>query len=197
MKRLLILVCLLLFATSFVYAEQIGVGVSVGANLAFLSTEGALDSLLSERSPRIGLSAGVYGDYEFHAIQDKLHLSVQPGIFYTMKGFRLDEVKINLDYLEIPVLVKARMPLDGSLSPYALLGPSIGLNVVRESESGSFSVSSDDKRTDFGIIFGAGVDLDRDISLDIRANFGLVNIMDTSSRNQNHSVALMVSYRVL
>lgn len=197
MKKSLVLLFVLLFTSSFISAERIGVGVSMGGNLAFLSTEGNLDTLLSDRSPRLGISAGLYADYTLYVVQDTLHLSVQPGIFYTMKGFRVNDLDVNLDYLEIPILLKARMPLDAPVDPYVLFGPSVGFNVVRENEIGSFTLSSDDKRTDFGIVFGAGVDFDRSISLDIQANFGLLNIIESDTRNQNHSVALLLSYRFL
>lgn len=196
MKRYVLIVLMLLLGFSFAFAESIGAGVSIGGNLAFLSTEGGLDTLLDDRSPRLGLTAGVFGTYTFHSFKDKVHLSIQPGIFYTMKGFRIDDLKINLDYIEIPVLVKASMPIDAPVDPYFIMGPSLGINIVRESESGNFSFSSDDKRTDFGIIVGAGVDLEMDLAVDIRANFGLVNIIDSDTRNQNHSIALVASYTI-
>jgi hypothetical protein len=197
MKRFSLIMLVLLLGVSFTFAEDFGAGVSIGGNLAFLSTEGGLDTLLDDRSPRFGLTAGMYGDYEFHSFKDKIYLSVQPGIFYTMKGFRVDDLKINLDYIEIPVLLKARMPIDAPVDPYFIIGPSLGINIVRESESGNFSISSDDKRADFGIIVGAGVDLEMNFAVDIRANFGLVNIIDSDTRNQNHSVALVASYTIM
>lgn len=197
MKRTLILLLVLLIGTSSIYAEDIGAQVSVGGNLSFLSTEGWIDLALSERSPRLGLSVGVSGNYHLHAMEDTVNLSVQPGILYTMKGFRLDAVKVNLDYIEIPVLVKAQISLEDFVDPYLLAGPSVGFNVVREGSAGSYTLNSDDKRADFGIIVGVGVDLERDIAVDIRANFGLVDIIEGDTRNQNHSVALMVTYMFL
>lgn len=197
MKKIVIIALVLVLGSSFLYAENSHAGVSIGGNLAFLSADGFYDSLFADRSPRMGLSVGFYGDYEFYSMKNKLLLSMQPGILYTMKGFRMDNLNVNLDYLEIPVLIKASVPLASPANLYLLMGPSLGINVVRESEIGTFTSSSDDKRTDFGIVIGAGVDFEANIAVDIRANFGLVNIIDSDSRNQNHSVALMVSYAIL
>ncbi len=196
MKRIVILLLVLLFGTSLISAEDLHAGVSIGGNLAFLSTEGTYDILLADRSARLGLIAGVYGSYDFHSIEDKLELSIQPGIFYAMKGFRVDDLQVNLDYLELPVLIKARLPLN-DFEPYLLLGPSFGINVVRKSEIGGFTVSSDTMKNDFGLIVGAGIDFEQDLSFDIRANFGLVNIIESDTRNQNHSVAFMLSYHLM
>jgi len=186
-----------LLCVSFAYSMNFEVGVSVGGNLAFLSTEGTYDVLLSERSPRLGLSIGIFGDYELKMKNDTLGMSLQPGIFYSMKGFRVDDLEVNLDYLEIPVLLKARLNLDQPVKPYLLTGPVLGFNVVRESQIGSYFVSSDDKRMDMGIIFGAGADFNANLSFDIRANFGLVNVVESDVRNQNHSIALMASYHFM
>lgn len=193
MKRL-VMVTVVLWCVSFVYSMNFNVGLGIGGNLAFLSTDGTYDMLLSERSPRLGLSVGVYCEYEFMIKENALRLSVQPGVFYSMKGFRVDDLQVNLDYLEIPVLLKARLALDQSIEPYVLTGPVLSLNMVRESQIGSYSVSSDDKRMDMGLIFGVGADFNANLSFDIRANFGLVNVIESDVRNQNHSVALLASY---
>ncbi|HLW22405.1 MAG TPA: hypothetical protein VKZ39_04405, partial [Sphaerochaetaceae bacterium] len=53
---------------------------------------------------------------------------------------------------------------------------------------------------DFGVVFGAGVDLDMGISVDARFNLGLLNIEDEPSGDdytKNRSISLMVSYNIL
>jgi hypothetical protein len=157
-----------------------------------------MDIALNERTFRFGLTAGFYGAYEFHNMQETVYLSVLPGISYTMKGFRVDDLKINLDYLELPILLKARIPLDAPVDPYLLIGPFVGINVVRSiSDTGSTTVYTAEKKTDFGLIVGAGTELEQNLSVDLRATFGFVNTFESNNRNQNHSIALVVSYTIL
>lgn len=205
MKKGLLVFLVVLVGTTVIFADDFGASVSAGANLAFLSADGATDALLSDRSPRFGLTVGVQGNYNFHSNKRQVQLSIQPGIFYTMKGYRIyasgGDMKANLDYLEIPILLKAGIPLKGSANPYFLVGPSIGIHVLNETiveTSGVTATVKNDKRNDFGLVIGAGAALDNGISIDLRANFGFINIDETTDdKNKNHSMALLVSYAIL
>ena len=62
MKKGLLVFLVVLVGTTVIYADDFGASVSAGANLAFLSADGATDALLSDRSPRFGLTVGVQGN---------------------------------------------------------------------------------------------------------------------------------------
>jgi hypothetical protein len=208
MKRKLILALLILaVGTSFVFAGAFGAGVSVGGNLAFVGTDPSGDG-----TPRYGFTGGIYGDYAFYSMENVMDLSAQLGVYYSQKGYRSEltspvttDLTVNIDYIEVPVLVKASIPLDIPVDPYLLVGGSVGMIVVKSAETDpavapvNDSVESDTKDLDYGLVFGAGVDLDMGVSIDARFNLGLANITESASYDymKNRSVSLMVSYNIL
>ncbi|WP_422480392.1 porin family protein [Pleomorphochaeta sp. DL1XJH-081] len=205
MKRKLILALLILaVSTSFVFAGAFGAGVSAGGNLAFVGTDPSGDG-----TPRYGFTGGLYGDYALYAVEDVMDLSAQFGLNYAMKGFRTEstsgDVKVNLDYIELPILVKAAFDLNLPVKPFALAGGYVGYAItqtylVDDSEIDGALLGQDNKDLDFGVTFGAGVDLDMGVSIDARFNLGLANIADEGSALEsmkNRSVSLMVSYNIL
>ena len=207
MKRKLILALLILVVgTSFVFAGAFGAGVSAGGNLAFVGTDPSGDG-----TPRYGFTGGLYGDYAFYAVEDVMDLSAQLGVYYSQKGYRSEvsayatDLTVNIDYIEVPVLVKASIPLGIPVDPYLLVGGSVGMIVVKSAETDpavaplNDSVESDTKDLDYGLVFGAGVDLDMGVSIDARFNLGLANITESSNYEymKNRSVSLMVSYNIL
>ena len=130
------------------------------------------------------------------------HLSLQPEILYTQKGARLKysfypadvDLKIFLNYLEIPVLFKY------SYGPvYFNLGPCIDFKVgtgLQNKSSKNVNVTWNDSNlnsTDFGFAFGGGfafpVGIGK-IMIDGRYVLGLSNIVSNSdSEASNASVS--------
>lgn len=204
MKRKLILALLILVVgTSFVFAGAFGAGVSAGGNLAFVGTEPSGDG-----TPRYGFTGGIYGDYAFYSMENVMDLSAQLGVYYSQKGFRSTtpaDITANYDYIEVPVLVKASIPLDIPVDPYLLVGGSVGMIVGNSFEfdpanpTGSEVYEGYTKDLDYGLVFGAGVDLDMGVAVDARFNLGLANITENPGQEymKNRSVSLMVSYNIL
>ncbi len=96
------------------------------------------------------------------------YLALQPRVLYLRKGakykgnlFAIDgEVDVRMDYIEIPVVLKAMLPVD-IFYPYVFVGPSVGLNVGAERE-GSIEewqiaepdISDQVNTADFSLAFG-------------------------------------------
>ncbi|MEA5032023.1 MAG: porin family protein [Sphaerochaeta sp.] len=207
MKKHVMLALLILFlGSSFVFAGAFGAGVSAGGSLSFVGTEAE-----SEGSPRYGFTGGVYADYAFYSIENVVDFSVQPGVYFAMKGFNTDhpafeETKVNLNYIEVPVLLKAGFPLGLPVDPYILVGPTVGVRLSSdyEAEAAEGELNENIKLIDYGVTMGAGVDLDMGLSIDARFNLGLVEIGDEAAAAfggvvdwKNRSVSLMVSYNIL
>jgi len=184
--------------------------VSVGGSLAFVGVEPS-----GEGSPRYGFTGGLYGDYAFYSMGEMVDLSVQSGVYYAMKGFRAEQptppttstdLTVNHDYIEVPLLVKASFPLDLPVDPYLLVGPAVSYRIINSVSTDpevlavEAGVEEKYQSLDFGVVFGAGVDLDMGISVDARFNLGLLNIEDEPSGDdytKNRSISLMVSYNIL
>jgi len=89
-------------------------------------------------------------------------VAVQPEVLYVRKGAKAaatglltESVKFNLDYIDIPILLRLQTGQDTGF--YVLAGPSFGINVAAESESGSETDDiSDEINNDTGLVVGAG-----------------------------------------
>ena len=116
----------------------------------------------------MGFGAGAFLNFSLSDI-----LSVQPEVNFMQKGVTETEegynVNIKLDYVEIPVLLRFNIPMEGSISPYLMLGPSIafkagctigsgdsGTTVDVDCEEAELEVSS----MDFGGVLAAGLGFD-------------------------------------
>ncbi|MGE0073875.1 MAG: porin family protein [Sphaerochaetaceae bacterium] len=227
MKKHVMLALLILFlGSSFVFAGAFGAGVSAGGSMAFVGTEPSGDG-----TPRYGFTGGVFGEYDFYAIENIVDFSAQTGVYFMMNGFRSDvnlvgapgpspfteetPTNFNLNYIQVPVLLKASFPLNLPVKPFALVGASAGYLITKsveasddlsEAEDGYFTAAVSDpyedklSNFDFGLVFGAGVDLDMGLSIDARFNLGLMNIDEDASGDdytKNRSITLMVSYNIL
>ena len=126
-------------------------------------------------------------------------LSVQPEVLYVSKGFGADvgsvDAEFQLSYLQIPFLLQYHLQTSGTVGPRLFAGPTVAFEIGCDlegadgSESGSLSCdeSSDigfdlvTSKTDFGLIFGGGLDVAAGtvmVTLDGRYDVGLSDILD-------------------
>ena len=218
----IILIALLLLAfSSAVFAQGITAkGVKGGLNIATLTGDDVEDA-----KSKIGFAFGGFITYEVNEM-----LSLQPEFLFTMKGVKFDyeetyeedgyesyeksEGTWNLNYLEIPVLAKLKIPMEGNIKPNVFLGPALGINISAthdsdyeywvKDENGSIiyeNSGNDDgdiediKGVDFGIVFGVGVEFGK-IIVDARYNLGLSTIADREGdpKIKNSVISLMLGY---
>jgi len=137
-------------------------------------------------------------------------LFFQPQALFSMKGATASDSGVTgefmLNYLEVPLFLGLRIPMQGSgIRPYVMAGPYVGLKIgckFKISGSGvSAEVDCDNpdvdlgiKSTDFGVVFGAGVDMPMGsglLSLGARYSMGLSDVItDVNMRNNVLSVGL-------
>ena len=175
MKKLLLLVAVATFGFSNLNAQDIKFGVKAGANLASLN--GDLEDLKSKFSFHIG------GVVEI-PITDKF--SFQPELLYSSQGAEYDDgldfggislnAKINLDYLNIPLMAKYYVIENLGLE----FGPLVGFLISAEED---YDGETEDlkynlKSIYFGLAAGASYNLDFGLNFGLRYNLGLANIND-------------------
>ena len=158
-------------------AQGISYGVKGGINFATLDLDPSLDS---NSGYRIGIVAG-----GFVALPLGSRLTIQPEGLFSQKGEQADldgvEVKLELDYIEVPVLVKYAITQGASRSFHVFGGPSMAFKIQSKATASfggtTVETGEDDivKDTDFGVVFGAGMDFGK-WSVDGRYTLGLVNI---------------------
>ena len=135
-------------------------------------------------------------------------VSIQPELNFVQKGAKGEmeveqqelTTKMKLNYLELPVLVKATF---GSTTKFFFnAGPSIGLGLGGKikAEAGGMSASADvkfgepkegddalyiEKRTDFGVQFGGGVIIAEKVMIDVRYGLGLTDLNEDVDMKNN------------
>ena len=126
---------------------QITYGVKAGVHVGNVNIEGLNPNLLPiQPKTFIGETFGVFADIPFGD-----HLAFQPEINYTAKGFQFNEgidlgelglpfdlrfsARTKVNTIDVPLLLKYKIPVGGGVAPYILAGPSI--NYV---SSANFSV---------------------------------------------------------
>ena len=180
-----VLICLpalmLLIVPSTVAAQGISYGVKGGINFASVSFDPSEDI---NTGTRIGIAAG-----GFVALPLGSRLTIQPEGLFSQKGEKADldgvVAKLELDYIEVPVLVKYAITQGASRSFHVFGGPSMAFK-VRSRATASFGGTTVEtgeeniKDTDFGVVFGAGMDFGK-WSVDGRYTMGLADINNDES----------------
>ena len=157
MKKIIFLVFLVLFTTKS-FSQGVDLGIKVGANFA---------SLTDDIETRTGLNFGGFATIKFN---DKIAL--QGDLLYSQQGAELLDIgKVDLDYMNIPVVLKYYLVKKLNIQ----VGPQFG-----------FLVNDDDLNTesmDIAAVVGLGLDLPLGFRIDGRYNFGLTEILPDVSGN--------------
>ncbi len=186
MKRTFGIAALALFAFLLVVpqnaAAEIFFGFKGGISGAKLIGDDAGISL--DWKNKISFSGGIFVSFGLGK-----YLAIQPELLYTMKGAKTNFTDEGIDYtgkltqnfLEVPVLVKLRLPL-GPVVPFVFAGPSVdAILAIESSGGGSNDEPFDLPSMDYGAIFGAGIELGRHLWLDVRISKGLKKLMETET----------------
>ena len=212
-------------------AQSVTYGLRAGG--AFSSFRGDVQQLttVEEGSPestaRLGHRAALHvGGFVRVGLAD--WLAVQPELQYVQKGATLDatirytdpqtnevnplaevEQTSRLNYLQLPVLARVRVPGLGSFQPSVILGPSFGVNLRSETETNfdsrvddledeHMTVDTDTPETEWGAVVGGAVayrlSSGQAVSLDVRYNAGITDVTpeegNVSIQNEVISVGL-------
>ncbi|MGB9837123.1 MAG: porin family protein [Candidatus Saccharicenans sp.] len=124
--------------------------------------------------------------------------SIQPELLYIQKGAKISvsegditgTFKANIDYFEVPVLLKYNLVSGGLTIPSIYAGPYVGFNTSAKfvlSISGypdeTEDIKDQIKNTEFGAVFGVGLTQKLGlfkITLDARYDLGLSNIVEVT-----------------
>lgn len=205
--------------------SKIQVGFKGGVGLASMSGEtwGFSQSLelylendasgdVTSSFKKSGNSGPVFGAFLNYRINSQF--SIQPEFLYVKKGAKVKGTgsqtftefgsisysvteKLNLTYLEIPVLAKFSIPTQGKIRPSLFAGPAMGVKLSGEYDlqlvmtavgdgvetvrwTGKPDISNM-KSTDFGLVFGGDVDIAlgrASLILDVRYTMGLSGQFD-------------------
>ncbi|GAE82198.1 porin family protein [Bacteroides reticulotermitis] len=182
MKKGLIFV---LFAlVSIVSYSQVSWNAKVGMNLSNLTGDADTDL-------KVGFQAGVGMEYQFTDMW-----SLQPSLMYTTKGAKVDGVKINPLYLELPIFAAARLPIADSQNIVIKGGPYLAYGVGGKSAGVKIfdNEGLDANRFDLGLGVGVAYEIGR-IFVDLTGEFGLTKVFDGDGSPKNLNFAIGVGYK--
>jgi hypothetical protein len=185
-KFVLIIVILILLILSLVTRNFAEIGIKNGINIT--------DLHISIRIPYLKFQPGwtwLFG--VFYAFNLSKNAALQPEIFYTQKGgisketFSGESITTNhkLSYIELPVLLKFKIPLESPTQPVFLLGPyaayRLSAKAVQTAFGGRENINLEKytKKWDLGLILGAGLEFNFKkirLLLETRYSFGFTNI---------------------
>lgn len=140
---------------------------------------------------KMGLAGGVFMEIGLPG-----RFSIQPEVLYVQKGAKITvsegeitaTLKANIDYIEIPLLLKYNLVSGGLTTPSVYVGPYFGFNTKAEfaiSVTGQpeqkEDIKDDIKDTEFGVTFGLGLTQKLGVAkltLDARYDLGISNIIE-------------------
>jgi opacity protein-like surface antigen len=183
----LALAAVALTATAASAQQKAAAGFLGGASFSTLT---GTDSSVSPKSST-GFAGGFFVNFPVAK-----SLRLEPEILYINKGsgFEDEDFTLNLNYIEIPVLLRYQFTEDGG--PFAYVGPYVGFNVKCNSTVDTLAVPCKDlgveAKTDFGGTIGVGYRKEA-WGFDIRYDFGFTDVI---TDEQGKNSALMIMLRV-
>lgn len=208
MKKLIVKFFVATGFVAFLTTANAQIGVRIGANLANASVSDSEDATFKMRP---GFSAGV-----FYQIKSG-SLTIQPEINFAQQGtkFELDilgtkaETNFTMNYIQIPILVKYGFGDMEKLNFFVQAGPYLGMGIGKakgetcvgsdcETDETEYGSGEDQiKNPDFGAQLGAGVNINKNISVDVRYVLGLNNLVngEEDSSWKNNAINIGVGYK--
>jgi len=187
MKRFLIIGCVFLavfFAfTSVSLAGFFSWGVMGGPNLSSLYGDDKGDA-----GYRIGFKAGA-----FATIAPLKGIKFQPEAYLSLIGAKENSTKVNLYYLDVPLLVKwypSVMPLNFNV----LGGPYFALNLLSKLKQDSTTVDYNAETFDAGLTLGVGIEVFERIPIELRYSLGFLDVKD-GMKLKNTYFSILAGYR--
>jgi hypothetical protein len=168
MKRVSFFAVLLLVTPLFVQAQKgIGLGIKAGANFADQSVEDIDVNSVTD------YHVGAYVNLNFSE-----KFGITPEVLYSAYGTKWEDVKVDYDYIAIPIMVRFLPAKFLSIEA----GPQFSFLTKAEVEDVG-DVKDQLKNNDFGVAFGAGLHLPLGLQVGARYVLGFTDVSDVSENS--------------
>ncbi len=196
MKRLIIAILIVPFSFVKAQAQEISsktFGIKAGANFSNLRSTDGNNSESADM--KVGLHGGVFLNIPVGSI-----FSINPEVIYSLEGAKdnTDDSKINLNYLNIPILLQ----YNNESGVFIETGPQIGFLFSAKARYAGTSVDLKDQleKTNLSWCIGAGYKLLSGVGFNARYNLGLSNIAknatgDPKTKNNAFQLSLFKSFQ--
>ncbi len=174
-----ILIVLTAFLTTSVISQEIDLGLKAGANFASITDASGL-------SNRTGFLIGVFAGVKF---SDKL--GIQGDLLYSQQGAKLDPKDIDLNYINVPIVLKYYLVQGFNLQA----GPQFGF-IVDDNITDVLGNVIEAESFDLAGVLGLGYDFPFGIRIEGRHNFGLTDVFN-SIKGKNSVTSIAIGYSFL
>ena len=163
---------------------------------------------------RIGFtSAGINGTHMDNKIgmtlggviglrcSDNTPVFLESGLYYTERGAKKGKHKVNLSYLEVPVLIKYGIKASDDIAILPYIGPYFALGIAGKTKYNddgvkkSFSSFDEFKRADVGFKRGCGVEYNK-LYLEAGYQIGVTNIAKNDDEFSAHNRAFFMNFGI-
>ncbi len=185
MKKFLVAIVAVLFAAPS-FAQYSSGGFSLSESTVYYGARVGLNVgwISGDYDKSLGAKAGMnIGGVLGLRVSDATPVFLESGLYFAMQGAKDGKNEVNLNYLEIPLLIKYGVQVTDDIALLPYLGPTFGLGIAGktkypgEGSVGSFSSDGDFNRPDVGIKFGCGAEYNK-LYLETGLKFGVTNILD-------------------
>lgn len=178
---------LLIMAVTFpvaVQAQMFDFGIRAGANVT---------SVTNSQYPTGSLTGYHFGLDVSYRLRFA-PLAIEPGMYFMQMGTDYDQIQLGLqspqparlkiNYVQLPVMVRAYLPLSGPVIPNVFGGPYVGFRTDISFQVGNQLVlQAQDwyRESDYGFMVGVGTRIGLlavDVDIDVRLIYGMENIFD-------------------
>jgi len=196
MKKLttvICIICLIVFAAIDLSAQDTRFGLKGGATFYKGTVEASLGFINIEMTSdtHLGFAGGIFAEFPINDL-----ISIQPEILYMQKNskesddffdigfddfddFDDERATTNLSYIDVPLLLRLNIPIDGNISPYVAAGPFVGylLDAKAKVDGDTEDLKEFMKDINYGLIFAAGLNFGK-VGVEFRYDLGMANIFD-------------------
>ena len=183
MKKLLTIVALMVLGATTSFAQ---LGLRAGVNFDNVGKDAKDDPILKAEN-KTGFHIGAVYNIDLIGA-----FSVEPGLYFSQKGFKLNDDDANMNYLEVPVNVKFKLldlsalALDAHIGPFAALG----LGGKWKNDLGEIKLFDKDEgdynRFDFGLQMGVGAVFINKIYAGVHYDMSLTKVNEAESLTRDN-----------
>jgi hypothetical protein len=197
MKRLIFIMLCVAIGTSASAQSKFGYGPKIALNLSSVNLDD-IKAVSVDNKMRVGMAFGGFASFQVNH-----WLGLQAEVMYSIQGAKLkfptENGKLNgklvANYINVPILAKF-YPIDGM---HIHLGPEVNFLVKKKLVRDGTKMDADFHKVDFCIALGVGYEFDFGMTVDLRYNIGMVDILKKVDgdkiRSKNGIIQLGVGWK--
>jgi len=181
MKKIFMAIVAVLFAAPS-FAQYSSGGFSLSESSVYYGMRLGLNvsSVTGDFKEVAGSKAGLnLGGVIGLRVSETTPIFLESGLYYTQRGGKKDkENYVNLNYLEIPILMKYGVQVSDDIAVLPFIGPTFALGIAGQTKhegEAKHSSYDDCNRADVGIKLGCGAEYNK-LYLELGYQFGITNV---------------------